>query len=193
MTTKQLWLLTGGNGAGKTTFYHHFLASTGLPFINADIIARNLDNKNSEAISYEAAKIAGKLRHDMLQRGSSFCFETVFSHPSKIDFIAEAKALGYQIILIYIHLQTDTLNQARVAQRVTEGGHNVPTDKIVSRIPRTMTHVNSAIPLADIVKIYDNSSKVTPYTPIAEIKSGRVHAQINPLPEWTAIILDGHI
>ena len=193
MTAKQLWVLTGGNGAGKTTFYHHFLAPTGLPFINADIIARNLDSKNTEAMSYEAAKIAGKLRHDMLQRGSSFCFETVFSHSSKIDFIAKAKALNYQVILVYIHLQTDTLNQARVAQRVTEGGHNVPADKIVSRIPRAMANVHSAIPLADIVKIYDNSSKETPYIPIAEIKSGGVHAQINPLPEWAAVFLDGHI
>ncbi len=193
MTAKQLWVLTGGNGAGKTTFYHHFLAPTGLPFINADIIAHNLDSKNTEAMSYEAAKIAGKLRHDMLQRGRSFCFETVFSHPSKIDFIAKAKALNYQVILVYIHLQTDTLNQARVAQRVTEGGHNVPADKIISRIPRTMANVNSAIPLADIVKIYDNSSKESPYIPIAEITDGIAHKHVSPLPEWATLIMDGFL
>ena len=64
----------------------------------------------------------------------SFCFETVFSHESKIDFLARAKANGYKIILVYIHLFDANLNEARVKQRTSEGGHSVPIEKIHSRI-----------------------------------------------------------
>jgi len=161
---KQLWLLAGGNGAGKSTFYQQFLASTGLPFINADILAKELDAEQPEAASYKAAKLAERLRLDLLRTGTSFCFETVFSHPSKIDFLASAKSAGYEIILIYIHLQSDQLNQARVAQRVAEGGHTVPREKIISRIPRTMRYVSDALALADTVQLYDNSSHDEPFT-----------------------------
>jgi predicted ABC-type ATPase len=73
------------------------------------------------------------LRHDLLQKGISFCLETVFSHPSEIDYVAQAKALGYEVILVFIHLPMDQLNQARVAQHVSEGRHSVPTEKIVAR------------------------------------------------------------
>ncbi len=122
MSRPQLWLLTGGNGAGMSTFYQRFLASKGLPFVNADLIAKRLDPHNAEALSYQAALLATHSRQELLSQQVSFCFETVFSHPSKVDFAAEALAHGYTLILIYIHLDSAMLNQARVAQRVSEGG-----------------------------------------------------------------------
>ncbi len=127
---KQLWLLTGGNGAGKSTFYKIQLEPLGLPFVNADILAKQLYPNQPEQHSYEAAKIAETMRMQLLQQGRTFCFETVFSHPSKIDFVAQAKVMGYQIVLVFIHLDLVSLNQARVAQRVSEGGHDVPEDKV---------------------------------------------------------------
>jgi len=190
--TKQLWVLAGGNGAGKSTFYQQFLAPTGLPFVNADILARQLDAENTEAVSYKAAKLAEKLRMNLLQSGASFCFETVFSHPSKIDFLAAAKTLGYEIILVYIHLQTDELNQARVAQRVMQGGHNVPTDKITARIPRTMRYVSDALPLVDMAKFYDNSSKNQPFLSVALLNRGQLQKQMEVLPDWAEDMLSNY-
>ena len=190
---KQLWLLAGGNGAGKSTFYEHFLKSTGLPFINADILAKQLTDENTEAISYKAAKLAEKLRFSLLQSGTSFCFETVFSHPSKVDFIATAKSLGYEIILVYIHLQYDELNQARVAQRVNEGGHNVPVDKIISRIPRTIANVKNALPLTDVAIFYDNSSQSQPFLSVAQLNEGRLTKQMDVLPGWAEDMLSNYI
>ncbi|MDH5181994.1 MAG: dephospho-CoA kinase [Gammaproteobacteria bacterium] len=189
MTDRQVWVLTGGNGAGKSTFYQRFLAPGGLPFINADILARNMDAKNAEALSYDAALMAGRLRSELLARGVSFCFETVFSHPSKIDFIAEAKSRGYQVILIYIHLLSAELNQARVIQRVTEGGHNVPPEKITQRIPRTMQNVKQALPLTDITRFYDNSLHDQPYQPIADVRNHTLTPLVDPLPEWARLML----
>ena len=186
---KQLWILAGGNGAGKTTFYDKFLAPKELAFINADILATRLDANNTEAISYKAAKLAEELRMKLLCSGRSFCFETVFSHPSKIDFLGKAKSLDYEITLIYIHLQTDELNQARVAQRVNQGGHNVPTEKIINRIPRTLCHVKQALSLVDYAMLYDNSSQSQPFSSVALLNKGRLEIQLEELPEWAEVML----
>ncbi len=186
---KQLWILAGGNGAGKTTFYQHYLAGFGIRFVNADIIAKTMSPKNPEGLSYEAAAIAASIREDLLHEGISFCFETVFSHPSKIDFIAKAKSLGYEIILVYIHLIDSSLNEARVHQRRAEGGHGVPIDKIHSRIPRTMKHIKTALSLADEAWILDNSSEKNRFQQIVVMKSGKFEAKVEFLPDWVTKIL----
>jgi predicted ABC-type ATPase len=183
-SSKQLWVLTGGNGAGKSTFHQIALAPWGVKLINADFIAKIINPEHPETVSYEAAGIAERMREALLRQGTSFCFETVFSHPSKIDFIAMAKGLGYEIILIYIHLRTPELNEARVHQRVIEGGHNVPADKIHERIPRTMRYVATALPLVDEARLLDNSFHDDPYQPVAVIQKGRLVWNIEPLPGW---------
>lgn len=177
-------MLVGGNGAGKSTFYQHMLQPLGLPFINADQIAKALFPDNPEANSYQAARLAEQLRYQQLEEGTSFCFETVFSHPSKIDFLARARALGYQIILVVIHVQSVGLNQARVAQRVAAGGHRVPDDKIADRIPRMLANVRAALPLCDQVRILDNSRLDQPFAPVITVKSGQRVVHVDPLPDW---------
>lgn len=188
-TKKQLWLLAGGNGAGKTTFYNHYLKKHGIKFVNADLIARAMDEENPESLSYEAAILASEIRKEMISRGDSFCFETVFSHPSKIDTIAMAKAHGYTIILLYIHLELATLNEARVYQRTLEGGHDVPVEKIHARIPKTMQNVKDSLPLVDELWVFDNSSEKNRYQQIAIVKNGRCENKVNPLPLWAQSIL----
>jgi len=181
---KQLWLLAGGNGAGKTTFYQTQLAPLGLPFVNADILARELYPNAPEENSFKAARIAEELRYQLVREGRHFCFETVFSHPSKIDFVGHAKALDYEIILVFIHLQSAMLNKARIAQRVALGGHFVPDDRVETRIPRLLRHVRTAIPLCDRVELLDNSSIEHPFIRIASIQSNRAEVHSQPLPKW---------
>ena len=187
--SKQLWVLAGGNGAGKSTFYSLHLAKYGIKFVNADLISKDIDPENPEDSSYYAATVAAGIREDLIAQGVSFCFETVFSHESKIDFIAQAKAYGYKIILVYIHLIASNLNEARVKQRISEGGHSVPTEKIHSRIPRTMKHIKTALSLVDEARILDNSLRDNPFQQIVVIKSGNYEAKVDPLPEWTRDIL----
>ena len=126
--------------------------------------------------------MADKIREDLISQGVSFCFETVFSHESKIDFIAQAKANGYKIILVYIHLFDSSLNEARVKQRVAEGGHDVQTEKIHARIPRTMKHIKIALSIVDEARILDNSSKDDPFRQIIVMKAGNYVAKVDPLP-----------
>jgi predicted ABC-type ATPase len=186
---KQLWVLAGGNGAGKSTFYHQYLSKYGIKFVNADLIARTMDTDHPERLSYEAATLATEMKENMIAQGESFCFETVFSHESKIDFIAVAKAHGYTVILVYIHLNDPSLNEARVYQRTLEGGHNVPAEKIRSRIPRTMKNIKTALPLVDEAWLLDNSSGQNRFKQIAIIKSGYCEKKVNPLPAWAMDLL----
>ena len=186
---KQLWVLAGGNGAGKTTFYKLYLAQYGIKFVNVDSIARDIDPAKPEETSYQAATMAAKIREDLIAQGVSFCFETVFSHASKIDFIARAKANGYKITLVLIHLCDSNLNEARVKQRVSEGGHDVPTEKIHTRIPRTLKHIHTALALVDEARILDNSSRDNPFRQIVVMKDGSYDIKVDCLPEWVKDLL----
>ncbi|PKM04700.1 MAG: hypothetical protein CVV16_04075 [Gammaproteobacteria bacterium HGW-Gammaproteobacteria-6] len=192
-TGKQLWVLTGGNGAGKSTFYRLCLQPRGMAFVNADQIARDIAPDNPEQASYEAASHAALLRQALLEEGVSFCYETVFSHPSKIDFVAEAKARGYEVILVFVHLDNSMLNKARVSQRVAEGGHNVPEDKIETRLPRTLDNVKVAMALADQVHVLDNSRSDQPLRRMARIHNGRAEVLQAGCPDWVSALLDDYL
>ncbi len=188
---KQLWVLAGGDGAGKTTFYQKRLAPRGIEFVNADLIARELKPDHPEMVSYEAATLAEEMRRDLLEQGVSFCFETVFSHKSKLMFLREAKRYGYEIILVYIHLTDSSLNEARVHQRKTTGGHGVPIEKIHSRIPRTMKHIKTALSIVDKAWILDNSlsSENKRFQTAVTMDSEKYQILVHPIPEWVKQIL----
>lgn len=188
MNSKQIWLLAGGNGAGKSTFYHTQLEPLGLPFVNADILAKQLYPESPEQHSYDAAIIAEQIRKDLLEQGNSFCFETVFSHPSKIDFVAHAKTLDYEIILVFIHLDSVSLNHSRIHQRITEGGHSVPAEKVETRIPRTLKNIRTVVPLCNFVYILDNSRLDNPFNKLVTISNGKIIKE-SVLPPWCKLIL----
>lgn len=187
---KQLWILAGGNGAGKSTFYRLYLKPLGMPFVNADVIAREVAPDQPEAASYKASQFGERLRYELLHEGASFCFETVFSHPSKIDFLAHAKALGYHIVLVFIHLNDPALNQARVAQRVASGGHNVPQEKITPRIIRTLNNIKTAMGLCDEVRLLDNSSAEQPFIQIARLNKGKLSWLQKEVPDWASALFE---
>lgn len=187
--TKQLWLLAGGNGSGKSTFFRLFLEPKGIKFINADLIARDLDSENQPMASYKASHLAERLRQKFLEDGLSFCFETVFSHVSKIDFVARAKSLGYEVILVFIHLDNPELNEARVSQRVSEGGHDVPAEKIYGRLPRTVKNIIKALPLVDSAFLLDNSTRDHPFRQIAVVHLGRKRILCDDIPAWALSML----
>ncbi len=192
MSNKQLWVLAGGNGAGKSTFYRTRLEALGMPFINADIFAKQLYPEDPEKYSYDAAKIASEMRIKLISEGRNFCMETVFSHPSKIDFVAHAKAMGYQIILVFIHLDIDVLNKARISQRVSEGGHSVPDNKVINRIPRLLKYIKQALPLCDQVYILNNSRADNPFQRISTLNEGKLEIHQMQLPGWCQILLDNY-
>jgi len=91
--------------------------------------------------------------------------------------------------LVYIHLETTALNQARVSQRVSEGGHHVPSDKVISRIPRVIKNIKQALPLCDFSYLLDNSRLDNPFQQIAVIHNGQMSVIKKPMPTWTTELI----
>jgi predicted ABC-type ATPase len=153
----RLLVVAGPNGSGKTTLTNR-LRAMGLDFgeyINADEIALGLPAGPDR--DRNAQLEADRRRLVALSERRSFSFETVMSHPSKIDEMRAAKAAGYHVTFIGVALQDPQLNVQRVALRVSEGGHDVPTDRIVARYARTLALMPQAICIADRTLVFDNS------------------------------------
>ncbi len=178
--------LAGPNGAGKTTFYHAHLRPAGLRFVNADVLARELDLE-----PYAAAKVADALRRELVQQRESFVFETVFSDPvgEKLAFLKEAITAGYSVVLCFIGISGPKTSEQRVAMRVSQGGHDVPTDKLRSRYPRTLNNLKSAIRELPHVLIFDNDDLRTPFRRVAVFEQGRLVFRQTSLPRWLTKLL----
>jgi predicted ABC-type ATPase len=181
-----LVVIAGPNGSGKTTFYEEYIAPRGLPFVNADLIAKDMEAGGEGVTDYQAAKLAEARRGDYVGKRLSFCFETVFSDRvgSKRRFFKEAQKSGYAVLLLFIGLDHVEVSRARVLQRVLAGGHGVPDRKIDERFPRTFDNLRKAIGFVDRVFLFDNSSFDHPYRPVAVCASGNVVQLFPPLPPW---------
>jgi len=181
-----LVVVAGPNGAGKTTFVETFLDPLGIRIVNPDAIARALFPGSPEEAAYEAARAADAVRADLLDRGVSFCMETVFSDPTgeKLAFLEEARRRGYVVILIFIGLESIGLSAARVVQRTEQGGHDVPDEKIASRFPRVLANLGKALPFVDHAFLFDNSSADEPYRFVAELRGGRMVKRGAARPQW---------
>jgi predicted ABC-type ATPase len=65
----------------------------------------------------------------------------------------------------------------------------VAAEKIHARIPRTMQHIAKALPLADEVRLLDNSAYDNPFQQIAIVKQSVCCRHITPLPDWARQIM----
>ncbi|MGF1549745.1 MAG: zeta toxin family protein [Sphingomonadaceae bacterium] len=180
-----LFVIAGPNGAGKTSFYETVLARRiAAPFVNADIIQRDeLDDSPPEA-SYRAARIAERRRRVLVAERRSFVFETVFSHPSKLDFLRDARAAGFRIILFHLNVASADIAVARVKARKTEGGHDVPENKIRERYDRNRALIREAALIADRAQILDSSALNEQPRVLLEVSDGRLVSRAKQLPRW---------
>ncbi len=173
--------IAGPNGAGKTTFYHAHLAPAGLRFVNADVLASELGLGAADAVV-----MANALRRALVLGRESFVFETVFSDPvgDTLTFLAEAASLGYTVVLCYIGIGSAAMSEERVAMRVTQGGHDVPSDKLKTRFPRTLANLHAAILQLPHVLVFDNSDLHRAYRLVATFERGQCLTRVEPLPPW---------
>jgi predicted ABC-type ATPase len=162
--------VAGPNGAGKSTFYEAHLKPAGLRFLNADVMAGELGID-----AYQAAEVVAKLRQELVNQGESFVFETVFSDPvgDKLAFLKDAAQRGYSVVLCFIRIASVDRSEERVAMRVSQGGHDVPTDKLTARFPRTMANLKQAIKDLPCVAIFDNDDLGTPFRLAAIYQNGQ--------------------
>ena len=177
--------IAGPNGAGKSTFFEARLsAQTGLVFVNADQIAReeSLD-------AYAAAEAAERVRRELVAMKESFAFETVLSDPEgeKVTFLRDAVDAGYHVVLCFIGIDSAIESDERVAMRVIQGGHDVPSEKIHARFPRTMRNLERALTELPNVIVYDNSDLAHPYREVLRVLDGSLVSQHERLPKWLIV------
>lgn len=177
-----LYIISGCNGAGKTT-----ASFTILPeildcheFVNADEIAKGLSPFNPESVAIESGRIMLKRIKELITHQVDFAFETTLATKSYTQLIEEAKNAGYKVHLLYFWLNTPELAIERVAKRVSFGGHNIPEETIRRRYKSGLKNLFKLfIPICDEWFIFDNSNDEI--APIAEgnlIGDFIVHKQI---------------
>ncbi len=184
MSVPRLVFLAGPNGAGKSTYYRTFLSTSGLQFVNADELTRKLGVPNAEA-----AKFADGARETLLSSGESFITETVFSDPlgAKLDFLRRAIATGYDVQVHFIGISGADISEVRVMQRVAQGGHDVPSDRLERRFHQSLQNLGEAIAFVPDVRVFDNSDTDQPFRLALRSKRGQIIFRAHPFPEWLAV------
>lgn len=160
-----LYIIAGCNGAGKTT-----ASMTVLPevldcdeFVNADEIAKGLSPFKPEEVAILAGKLMLQRIDDLLSLKKTFAIETTLSTKSYKNLVHKAKSLGYTVTLLFFWLPTLKQAELRVAQRVANGGHNIPIDVISRRYKAGINNLfNIFIPIVDLWFVYNNETKPTP-------------------------------
>lgn len=180
-----LRLIVGPNGAGRSTYYDTRIRPRfGAEFVNADLIqAQELGGSGVEG-SYEAARRAQARRDELLVRRQSFVTETVASHPSKLELVRKAQAVGYDVWVTFVYLESAHLAVQRVARRVRHGGHAVPEDKIRTRYERMAPIGVASVHAADRGFVVDNSDSRRPLRQVLVFDRGRETWRCRDVPAW---------
>ena len=160
MKEKNLYIIAGCNGAGKTT-----ASFTILPeildckeFVNADEIARGLSPFQPEKVSFEAGRIMLKRIDELFSENEIFAFETTLATKSYKEKILKDQENGYFVTLLFFWLKNTELAKERVKTRVLEGGHHIPDDIIERRYYNGILNLfNIYLPIVDQLLIFDNS------------------------------------
>jgi len=178
--------IAGPNGAGKSTFYSTHIQAAGLRLVNADALGRAL-SLDPDA----AARLAGTLRDQLIEQRESFAFETVFSDPvgDKLGVMQGAVRLGYTVVLCFIGVASARVSEERVAMRVSQGGHDVPTEKLIARFPRVLANLRKAVRTLPHVWVFDNDDLRTPFRLLAVLEKGGIVREARPWPKWFAAVM----
>jgi len=155
-------LIGGPNGAGKTTTARVLLPKffAQYPFLNADDIARDLAPWDVESAALAAGRILIERMRSMVRDGKSFALESTLSGKSYIPLLKDCSDNGWRVSLYYFWLPSPEDSIARVARRVSQGGHHIPDDVIYRRFKTGLWNMRHLyLPLADTAAIYDNSGQ----------------------------------
>ena len=188
----KLLIVAGPNGSGKTSVTSRILKHEWIEdceYINPDNIARDVfgDWNSPEAIM-NAVHYATDIREKCINNGQSLIFETVLSAPDKISFIQRAKQKEYFIRLFFIGTDNPKINAARIAQRVMDGGHDVPIQKIINRYYKSIANCSLLVPFVDRLYVYDNSvDDVFPQL-LFRASDGKLTKQYTQIHDWANII-----
>lgn len=154
-----LYIIAGCNGAGKTTASYSVLPNLlqCREFVNADEIAKGLSPFNPTSVAIEAGKLMLQRIEVLLSQKKTFAIETTLATRSYASLVKRAHRFGYQVILLFFWLSSPEIAIERVAKRVSEGGHNIPTETIIRRYWLGLQNFfNIFTPIVDLWIFYEN-------------------------------------
>lgn len=158
--SKNLYIISGCNGAGKTTASYTVLPEVldCKEFVNADEIAKGLSPFNPESVAIEAGRLMLQRIEDLLAKDKSFSIETTLATKSYINLVRRAQAKGYTVRLLFFWLNSPELALLRIAERVAKGGHNIPEPIVRRRYVAGICNLFQIfIPEVDYWDLFDNS------------------------------------
>jgi predicted ABC-type ATPase len=157
-----MYIIAGPNGSGKSTFAQEFIQEKNLTFVNADIIAQELEPNNlNRRVMFDAGKIFFQKINQLVNEKVSFVIETTLSGKYTTKMIEKLKKENYKVKMVYIFVETPLLSIERIKVRVLNGGHPVPDVDVIRRFTRSKINFwNTYRTLVDSWEIYDNSGKV---------------------------------
>lgn len=170
-----VYVIAGPNGAGKTTFAAKFLPDfvNCREFLNADLIAAGLAPFAPETQNLRAGRLLLERIKELAAAKEDFSFETTLSGRTYVHLLEGMKAEGYRVYLFFLWLPSAELAVARVANRVRQGGHNIPEPDIRRRFESGLRNLLELYrPLVDGWWLYDASR--LPPTTIAKEDDGQV-------------------
>ena len=160
MNRPNLYIIAGPNGAGKTTASYNVLPEylNCTNFVNADEIARGLSPFSPDTVDVQAARIMLLRIEELLAQKADFAIETTLATRSYVQLVKRAQAIGYKVHLLFFCLDSPEQAIQRVAQRVSEGGHNIPKDVIRRRFERGINNlIHLYLPICNSVTVWDNT------------------------------------
>jgi len=160
MSERNLFLIAGPNGSGKTTSSFDMLKACSIDeYVNADAIAYGLSPLQYDTVAIKSGRLMLERIHYLLEQNKSFAFETTLASRSFVNLIHQAKKQGYTVSLIFLWMKDVKLAIERVERRVESGGHDIPREIIIRRYKKGLTNFfNLYLPIVDRWAFYDNST-----------------------------------
>jgi predicted ABC-type ATPase len=154
-----LWLIAGPDGVGKTTYaFRHIRAVSGTTrFVNLDEIASGLSPLEPGAEARRAARVALDLMHAMIDEKRSFSIETTLAGRTHLQTVERAKRAGFAVTLLFFIVRSPDICLARIARRVSEGGHDVPEADVRRRFERAIGCLRAYVGAVDLWRVFDNN------------------------------------
>jgi len=175
MNNRNVYIIAGPNGSGKTTFAIKFLPKyVKCPnFVNADLIAQGLSPFSPGAAAIKAGKLVLEQIHRFANRGVDFAFETTLSGKLYVNLFKSLRIKGYKIHLFFLWISGADLALSRIKTRVARGGHNVPAEDVIRRFRRSVSNFFKLYqPLLDSWLLLNNTGPIPIL--IAEKKNGKI-------------------
>lgn len=175
MNSRNVYIIAGPNGSGKTTFAVKFLPEYVMcpNFVNADLIAQGLSPFSPGAAAIKAGKLVLEQIHRFANRGVDFAFETTLSGKLYVNLFKSLKAKGYKIHLFFLWISDTDLAISRIKSRVAQGGHDVPIQDVLRRFSRSISNFFKLYqPFIDSWMLFNNAGPIPIL--IAEKKNGKI-------------------